>query len=778
MCGNSTGGAIFDSTFVNTAAPVKQIECLLTDAFYQSFVEDSRINITINNDNQTLDFVLFGRPWRHHEKKEPQWLPVTRMLDCHLTECAGHTYKDGNSITKAVYNCEGDVKCSACPACGALIIDALLIKAPITIEFTDFGFDDRTVGSAKSTFISNAAVFHSDCITGTCVNTIPLQNIRGVTKYGWIIILVVSLIVGFSVIYSLMAIVKNCRGRKGLGVFDLGEVGEWEGQPHPNLELVWKNISYVVPAINRKILSNINGTVRSGETLALLGLSGSGKTSLLDIISMRPKVGKWSGTVRLFQDGVSVKPSNGRWAPYVSYMPADESLMPTQTVYETVYFSARLRLPRDLSNDDVHRKVMRTIRDLDLLHVIDSKIGISEEGGGISTGERKRVCIGMELVVDPWVLIMDEPTSGLDSYSASLFLELISRTARTRGLLCIFSIHQPPSNVFNLFNKVLLLTRCGRTAYFGSAKFALEYVTSVVGYHSPNGDTNPSEVLLELSANKDEHIVDRLPHVFEKWEGSRDMREEIDHILSRSHKNHKAGGVMKPSKTHDVEQPLLNTSDDFSTVSDRYTPLSDMSSQSTLSGQVHGSSNSASLSMQITLLSSRAFNHIARDPGLMLLHYSLTLIVAGVIGLVYYKVSNDFGGVQNRAGFFFFMIFFFCAFSLSSVAEFSAERRLFLREKGDRFYSTFAYVVSKLVTDILPMRVIPPMIFGSICYSEFLFSLSLSLLCMCVLFLGSLFITCFSASFTSTFSISFLHTASRFLFSLLLLLPLPLRLPR
>jgi ABC-type multidrug transport system permease subunit len=124
----------------------------------------------------------------------------------------------------------------------------------------------------------------------------------------------------------------------------------------------------------------------------------------------------------------------------------------------------------------------------------------------------------------------------------------------------------------------------------------------------------------------------------------------------------------------------------------------------------------ASFMRQVVLLSARHFNDIARNPGLLLLHYAMTVVSAAILSTVFYRLENNFGGIQDRVGFLFFLIFFFSLSSISSLSHFVEERRLFVRERNNRYYSTTAYVLCKIVTDTFPLRVLPPLLFGLITY--------------------------------------------------------------
>src|SRR5205085_9777527 len=137
------------------------------------------------------------------------------------------------------------------------------------------------------------------------------------------------------------------------------------------------------------------------------------------------------------------------------------------------YYSARLRLPRDFSDADVHRRIRTVLEQLELRGAEDVRIG-SPEKKGISGGQRKRVNLAMELLTDPLVLFLDEPTSGLSSEDALMVLKVLRELADA-GKTILITIHQPSLEVFRLLDNLVLVSRDagsqdpGRLIYYGRA---------------------------------------------------------------------------------------------------------------------------------------------------------------------------------------------------------------------------------------------------------------------------------------------------------------------
>lgn len=237
--------------------------------------------------------------------------------------------------------------------------------------------------------------------------------------------------------------------------------------PFKPVTITFENICYDVKASTGndqlRLLNNINGVFRSGRMTALMGSSGAGKTTLMDVIAMRKTNGQIKGQVLLnghTQDPIAFRRSSG-------YVEQFDVQTPELTVKETLLFSARLRI--DASKIKSERKkvkfVNQVIKTLELDSFADSLVG-SEEEGGLSFEQRKRVSIAVELVASPSVIFLDEPTSGLDARSALLVVKLLRKIADEGRTICC-TIHQPSSAVFELFDDLLLLKPGGNVVFFG-----------------------------------------------------------------------------------------------------------------------------------------------------------------------------------------------------------------------------------------------------------------------------------------------------------------------
>lgn len=238
--------------------------------------------------------------------------------------------------------------------------------------------------------------------------------------------------------------------------------------PFVPASLTFKNLHYTVKVksddgktIDRKLLNGVSAYVKSGQCTALMGSSGAGKTTLLDVIAGRKTTGIVDGEILvngLQQDAQVYK----RITAYVEQQDIHSAL---QSVRESLMFSAFFRLPNTVDTTARQRFVDEIIDLLELRSVQDRIIG-NIAYAGLSPGQLKLVTIGIELVANPSILFLDEPTSGLDSRAALVVMRVIKNIAATgRTVLC--TIHQPSSEVFSMFDQLLLLRSGGETAYFG-----------------------------------------------------------------------------------------------------------------------------------------------------------------------------------------------------------------------------------------------------------------------------------------------------------------------
>lgn len=260
---------------------------------------------------------------------------------------------------------------------------------------------------------------------------------------------------------------------------------------HKPAALLFENVSYHLNG--KQILSGIRGVAHPGQLMAIMGASGAGKTTFLDILARKNKRGFVDGSI--YVNGEMFSDTDFR--SIVGFVDQEDTMLPTLTVHETILDSALLRLPRDMSLSSKEQKVFEVEKQLGIYAIRDQLIG-SEEGNGrgISGGERRRVGIARELVNSPSILFLDEPTSGLDAFNAFNVVESLVTLARTYNRTVIFTIHQPRSNIVALFDQLILLAK-GRAVYSGEFSRCQGYFNQV-GYSCPPG-FNIADYLVDLT---------------------------------------------------------------------------------------------------------------------------------------------------------------------------------------------------------------------------------------------------------------------------------------
>ncbi|ROI62422.1 ATP-binding cassette sub-family G member 2, partial [Anabarilius grahami] len=420
----------------------------------------------------------------------------------------------------------------------------------------------------------------------------------------------------------------------------------------------------------REILKNVSGIMKTGLN-AIMGATGSGKTSLLDVIAGR----KDPRGLRSGQVLVDNKVVTSDLRLMSAYVVQDDVLMGTLTVRENLLFSGNLRLPRkQYSTADKKKKVESIIQELGLEDCADTKIG-TEFIRGVSGGERKRCSIGMELITSPTLLFLDEPTTGLDSNTANSIISLLHRLSRS-GKTIIFSIHQPRYSIFRLFDHLTLLHK-GETVYAGPAGKAMDYFQSL-GYEC-EAFNNPADFFLDITNGETSSSMPTEKSLAELYRESQycaSINEELKCIA----------GPSDPSSEAKSKAPSYVTSFFY----------------------------------QVCFIRKKSFRatlNVLRNPQTSYAQMALNIIFALLIGLIYYQMPLTLPeALQNRIGAFFFLIINMVFGNLSAVVLFINERAIFVHENSGGYYRTSVYFLSKVFVDLLPNRIIPIFIFSSIAY--------------------------------------------------------------
>ena len=265
-------------------------------------------------------------------------------------------------------------------------------------------------------------------------------------------------------------------------------------------------------------MHDLSFTLRNGELLAIMGGSGTGKTTLLSLLNgtLIPQ----HGTITI--NGHSITEPAAK--ALIGYVPQDDLLIEELTVYQNLWYTAKLCF-EGMSEADLDRRVMKTLKDLGLDAAKDLKVG-SPIHKFISGGQRKRLNIALELIREPAVLFLDEPTSGLSSADTEKVINLLKEQT-LKGKLIVVNIHQPSSDVYKLFDRLWLLDKGGYPVFDGNPIDAVTYFKEAANYADAEtsacptcGNVNPEIVLNiidEKALNSSGELSDERKTTPQEW---------------------------------------------------------------------------------------------------------------------------------------------------------------------------------------------------------------------------------------------------------------------
>ena len=292
--------------------------------------------------------------------------------------------------------------------------------------------------------------------------------------------------------------------------------GNEEDKEH-RVEFCGRDINFRFPNSDNGT-HNLSFTLQSGELLAIMGGSGTGKTTLLSLLngSMAPQ----EGTITINGHDIAEPEAKS----LIGFVPQDDLLIEELTVYQNLWYTAKLCF-EGMDEKGIDLRVMKTLKDLGLDAIKDLKVG-SAINKFISGGQRKRLNIALELIREPAVLFLDEPTSGLSSSDTEKVINLLKEQTY-KGKLVVVNIHQPSSDVYKLFDRLWLLDKGGYPVYDGNPISAITYFKEAAAYADAEtsacptcGNVNPEVVLNiidEKALNNTGEISDKRKVTPEEW---------------------------------------------------------------------------------------------------------------------------------------------------------------------------------------------------------------------------------------------------------------------
>ncbi|XP_076950061.1 ABC transporter G family member 22-like [Bidens hawaiensis] len=476
---------------------------------------------------------------------------------------------------------------------------------------------------------------------------------------------------------------------------EAGTRKKFQTEPTLPIYLKFTEVTYKVvikgmtSTVEKDILNGISGAVNPGEVLALMGPSGSGKTTLLSLLGGRLTDPAPGGSIT-YND----KPYSKFLKSRIGFVTQDDILFPHLTVKETLTYAARLRLPKKLTKQEKEKRAADVIRELGLERCQDTMIG-GTFVRGVSGGERKRVCIGLEIIINPSLLFLDEPTSGLDSTTALRIIELLQDIAETEKTV-ITTIHQPSSRLFHKFDKLILLGK-GSLLYYGKASEAMTYFSSIGC--SPLIAMNPAEFLLDL-ANGNMNEVS--------------IPSELQDRVGDSQRETK-NGKPAPSVVHDY---LVEAYETKAAEETKKQLMISAPVDEELKSNVDSMKREwgASWREQYSILFRRGIKERRHDY-FSWLRITQVLVTAVILGLLWWQSEvHSPKDLDNQAGLLFFIAVFWAFFPVfTAIFTFPQECAMLNKERAADMYRLSAYFMARTTSD-LPLDLFLPMLFLLVVY--------------------------------------------------------------
>lgn len=463
-------------------------------------------------------------------------------------------------------------------------------------------------------------------------------------------------------------------------------------KPTAKVKLEWSEIAYAVnvgTADNmemKSILHPISGSAKPHEIMAIMGTSGAGKSTFLDILAGRLISDDVTG--QMLANGNPIDFKNLRRMS--GYVMQSDALFPHLTVRETIQYAAYLRC-HGKTEAQCNSIAEEMIKLLKLESCADTIIG-NDIVRGVSGGQKRRVTIAVDIIHQPSIIFLDEPTSGLDSVTTFSLTSALRSIAKDTGKTIVMTIHQPSSKVFNMFDKVLFLSE-GNVTYLGKARDLMPYCRKFYLKHNcfPPEAQEEEEKELVFQGNP--------PEVF---------LELCDQMISES----------KTQLLFDDINAHLGIGDSAEAVSGDVNP----NRLSVFGGQEGKSLGELKLMEyandpwpEIKILMSRAFKSFSRTPEVFHARVGAGTVFGLLVGTLFFMTHNDSQGVSDRASYFIFTNAFFLYTALDALQIILAEREIFQREFSRGAYRGISYVIAGTCI-ILPFMLLIAIVFTSISY--------------------------------------------------------------
>jgi len=460
------------------------------------------------------------------------------------------------------------------------------------------------------------------------------------------------------------------------------------GKANEDITLSWHNINVFLSKKKRKlfnccssnpqyedpkhILRNVNGVVHSNQLLAIMGASGAGKTSLLNVLTMRTAKNLLvDGEVQICGNPISRE----SFVQMSAYVQQEDLFIASLTVREQLIFQALLRMDRKIPYDHRMKRVEEVISELGLKKCADTIIGDPGTAKSISGGEMKRLAFAAEVLTNPPLMFCDEPTSGLDSFMAQNVVHVLKEMA-AKGKVVISTIHQPSSEVFAMFDRILLMAE-GRVAFLGSRDAAYEYFKTQ-GFECPY-NFNPADfyiLTLAIVPGLEEERKKRVEAICDQFDGS----DEGTALMN---------SIAKTRTTYSEGEDI------WAVTKTRY---------------------KASWWAQFRALMWRSTLTVLREPHLLKARFFQSTFVALLLGIIFFGQNLNQEGVMNINGALFLLLTNMTFQNVFGVIHvFCLELPVFYREHENGMYRTGVYFWAKTMAEA-PLFIFIAVLFTTITY--------------------------------------------------------------
>ncbi|MCD7456583.1 transcription factor [Datura stramonium] len=422
------------------------------------------------------------------------------------------------------------------------------------------------------------------------------------------------------------------------------------------------------------LLKGVSGAFRPGVLTALMGVSGAGKTTLMDVLAGRKTGGYIDGSIKI--SGYPKKQET--FARISGYCEQNDIHSPYVTVYESLVYSAWLRLPQDV---DEQKRMMFVEEVMDLVELTPLRSALVGLPGvnGLSTEQRKRLTIAVELVANPSIIFMDEPTSGLDARAAAIVMRAVRNTVDT-GRTVVCTIHQPSIDIFEAFDELFLMKRGGQEIYVGplgrESCHLIKYFQSIPGVSKIEEGYNPATWMLEVTSS------------------SQEMALGVD--FTELYKN---SDLFRRNKAliDELSVPRAGTSD------------------------LHFETEfSQPFWVQCMACLWKQHWSYWRNPAYTAVRFLFTTFIALIFGSMFWDIGtkvNKPRDLTNAMGSMYAAVLFLGVQNSSSVQPVvSVERTVFYREKAAGMYSAIPYAFAQVLIEI-PYVFVQAVVYGLIVYS-------------------------------------------------------------